>query len=229
MELKKAQIITLKKYKFDRIMRYNNQYYLMKVDEPFKLLLWLIPFLEWLLPHKFYLIDKRTAQNLIFTPQERNHPHDLIISFTMMFGSSIAAWLVAHSINLAIAPLSAIIIEIIAALGFRYFLSTLSIVKNYQKNTLVYQGFLFPEISKNSKSISSVFLFFIVGGFFSLGGMSGQLHMGANLIIVIFTMIILEIYLMGNAVALIPGEFYLFKFKLLADNTKKQITSKEIN
>ena len=45
----------------------------------------------------------------------------------------------------------------------------------------------------------------------------------------IINYLISEVYLIGNAVALMPGEFYLFKFKLLADNTKKQITSKEIN
>ncbi len=36
-------------------------------------------------------------------------------------------------------------------------------------------------------------------------------------------------YLIGNLAALIPGKFYLFKFKLLTDNTKNQVTSKEID
>ncbi len=187
MELKEVRLFFIEHYKFDHILKCDNQYYLMNVDEPFKLLLWLVPFLEWLLPHKFYLIDEQTAKNLMFSPPKRQHPHALIISFTMMFGSPIAAWLVAHSINLAIAPLSAVIIEIIAALGLRYFWSTRSIVKKYQNNTLVYQGFLFPVIKNNFKAFYEPFVSTILIGFLSFGGVICQVQVTVSLIMVIIT------------------------------------------
>ncbi len=96
MELKKTRLFFIEHYKFDHIMKYDNQYYLMNVDEPFKLLLWFLPFLEWLLPHKFYLIDKQTAQKLLFESQEHQYSHTLVIGFIMACAPPITTWLMIH-------------------------------------------------------------------------------------------------------------------------------------
>lgn len=228
MELKKAQIITLKKYKFDRIMRYNNQYYLMKVDEPFKLLLWLIPFLEWLLPHKFYLIDKQTVKKLMFVSDNHKHYHWLFIMTSAIMGP-IVATLIINLSTYHVASIFAIIFEFVMALIIRYFASTLSIAKAYLNKSLVYKGFLFPSVKNNFKALYSPFLFMIVGIFFARIGIAFQLQVSANFFIALETIACMLFILIGNSSALLPGEFYLFKFKLLIDNTKKQITSKEIN
>lgn len=187
----------------------------------------LIPFLEWLLPHKFYPITEEQFNYLQthypMKPKAKINVFQLSI-VNMSGGELLYQWIKTHSPLITISPIILTIIGLIIGILARYFLIDKTSLDNVFKNKPV-TGWLFPVPVENLDpiflSISGVLIsIFVIWGIF-------QYIKYSLLFIIIFTSAI-WLYLIINMACIPKGKYYLWNFsglKAFKDN-KKNIDDK---
>lgn len=227
MNLLKTKITCLSSYKyiFNRIVEYNNQYYLMCVDGPLRLILWFLPFLEWIVPHKLYLIDDKTANELQLRGNINNLSFSSILGtgiLVTIFGKPLSIWLQQFSLSispkiLSISPIIMVTLELLFILGCRYFLSKLSwnLIKKQINKKASYSIWLIPAIKNKSYVIFPAMLFV---GFLLSGCIYIQLYDPNDVLIgILGTIVMGSMYLLASNAAIHSGDFYIYKLKNLID------------
>lgn len=133
-----------------RLMKTNDQYYITDVDRPL-VIMQLIPFLEWLLPHKFYPITEEQFNYLQthypMKPKAKINIFQLSI-VNMSGGELLYQWIKTHSPLITISPIILTIIGLIIGILARYFLIDKTSLDNVFKNKPV-TGWLFPVPVEN--------------------------------------------------------------------------------
>ena len=203
-------------------MKMNDQYYITNVDRPL-IIMQLFPFLEWLLPHKFYPITEEQFNYVqIHYPMKPKAKINVFqLSISSMFGGELLyQWIKTHSPLVIISPVVLIIIGLIVGLLTRYSLVGKASLDNAFKSKPVL-GWLFPVPVEN---LDPIFLsiFGVCISIFMLWGAFRYIQ-HSLLFIIIFSLSI-WLYLIINIVCIPKGKYYLWNFnglKAFKDNKKK--------
>lgn len=134
-----------------RLMKVNNQYYITDIERPL-VIMQLIPFLEWLLPHKFYPITEEQFNYLQshFPVGSKTKINVFWLSIDSLFGGGALLYqrLIHHSSLIAILPIILIITGLIIGIIIRCSFIGRTSLDNIFKNKPVL-GWLFPVPVEN--------------------------------------------------------------------------------
>ena len=144
------------------LMKVDDKYYIIDIDRPL-IVMQLFPFLEWLLPHKFYPITKKQFE---YVRTHFSMPMPLKFGETMGITFGIyALWKLAYKLflnlfNMQILPLFLIIVGVIIAMILRsMFFGKISLPLEIKTRPL--KGWLFPTIVENMNPLLGGIIFML--------------------------------------------------------------------